>query len=299
MKEINELIRKYEIKPTGYIKKGKATIVNTTNDKLIIKEKTDNNIYEYLDSRDFRYYPKILKEDNKYQIIEYIESINMPDEQKMLDMIDLVSLLHNKTTYYKNVDSDDYKKIYEDVSNNIEHLSNYYNDLITLIENKVYPSPSELILENNISKIFACLNYSKGELAKWIQMVENKTKMRYVLLHNNLDLNHYIRKENSYLISWDKAKIDIPIFDLYKLYRKYSLSFDFESIFRRYEKKYPLLEEEKKLLFILITLPSKIEFDKTEYENTVQVTNMIETIYKTEKLLEEYSKTKKEYTTYK
>lgn len=295
MKEINELIRKYDIKPTGYKKYGKVTVVNTKEDRLVIKEKNTNDIYEYLNSRSFNYYPKLLKEEGKYQIFEYIDGINMPEEQKMLDMISLVGLLHNKTTYYKNVDSDAYKQIYEDISNNIEHLSNYYNDLITIIENKVYPSPSELVLENNISKIFASLNYAKGELSKWLELVNNKTKQRYVLLHNNLSLDHYIRNENSYLISWDKAKIDIPIFDLYKLYKKYALNFDFESIFKKYEKTYPLLEEEKKLLFILITLPNKIELNQTEYINTILVSNMIETIYKTEKLLEEYSKQKKEY----
>ncbi len=298
MKEINDLIRKNDIKPIGYKRYDKVTIINTKEDRLVIKEKT-NDIYEYLNSRGFNYYPKLLKEEDKYQIFEYIDGINMPEEQKILDMISLVSILHNKTTYYKNVDSDTYKQIYEDINNNIEHLRNYYSDLITLIENKVYPSPSELVLENNISKIFACLNYSKGELDKWLELVKNKTKQRYVLLHNNLSLDHYIRNENSYLISWNKAKIDIPIFDLYKLYKKYALNFDFESILKRYEKTYPLLEEEKKLLFILITLPNKIEFNQTEYDNTILVTNMIETIYKTEKLLEEYSKTKKEYTTNK
>lgn len=298
MKEINDLIRKNDIKPIGYKRYDKVTIINTKEDRLVIKEKT-NDIYEYLNSRGFNYYPKLLKEEDKYQIFEYIDGINMPEEQKILDMISLVSILHNKTTYYKNVDSDTYKQIYEDINNNIEHLRNYYSDLITLIENKVYPSPSELVLENNISKIFACLNYSKGELDKWLELVKNKTKQRYVLLHNNLSLDHYIRNENSYLISWNKAKIDIPIFDLYKLYKKYALNFDFESILKRYEKTYPLLEEEKKLLFILITLPNKIEFNQTEYDNTLLVTNMIETIYKTEKLLEEYSKTKKEYTTNK
>ena len=51
---------------------------------------------------------------------------NMPDEQKMLDMIDLVGLLHNKTTYYKNIDLDDYKKIYEDIANNIFYISSRY-----------------------------------------------------------------------------------------------------------------------------------------------------------------------------
>ena len=41
-------------------------------------------------------------------------------------MIDLVGLLHNKTTYYKEVDESDYKELYEDITNNIIHLNGYY-----------------------------------------------------------------------------------------------------------------------------------------------------------------------------
>lgn len=295
MKEINELIRDY--KPNGYRKIGNAILVNTKNNKLIIKrKKNENNIYEYLNSRSFRYYPRIIDENDNYRITEYVEEVEMPEEQKIIDMINLVSLLHNKTTFYKEVDEDDYKKIYEDINGNIEYLNSYYIDMITIIESKVYMSPSEYLLARNISKLFASLNYCKNELDKWLDLMQNKKKQRFVVLHNNLNLQHYIRNDNSYLISWDKSKIDIPIFDLYKLYKRYALIFDFESILKEYEKNYSLLNEELLLFFILISLPDKIEFTNNEYENTKIVSKKIDMIYKTEKLIEEYSKTKKEYT---
>lgn len=298
MKAINDLIREY--KPNGYKKIKDVILVNTKDNKLIIKKKkTENNIYEYLNSRSFRYYPKIIGEDENYRITEYIDEVEAPEEQKIIDMIALVSLLHSKTTFYKEVDEADYKKIYEDVSGNIEYLNSYYIDLITIIESKVYMSPSEYLLARNISKIFASLNYCKNELEKWLEIIESKKKQRFVVLHNNLELDHYIRNNDSYLISWDKSKIDIPIFDLYKLYKKYALIFDFESILKEYERNYPLLKEEKLLFFILVTLPEKIEFTNKEYENTKIVSKQIDIIYKTEKLIEEYSKTKKEYTTNK
>ena len=53
----------------------------------------------------------------------------------------------------------------------------------------------------------------------------------------------------------------------------------------RYESKYPLLPHEKKLLFILIVLPDKIELNKTEYENTLEVSKVINSLYKTEILV--------------
>ena len=50
--------------------------------------------------------------------------ISMPREQKAEDLIDLMALLHHKTTHYKEVDISDYKELYEDISNNIFYLKN-------------------------------------------------------------------------------------------------------------------------------------------------------------------------------
>ena len=292
MRKFNGILNKYSLKPHRYEVRGKVTIIDTDNGKYVIKEKNrDRNlhIYEYLNSRNFNYYPKILSDDgDDYEVIEYIESSMMPEEQKLMDMIDLVSLLHSKTTHYKEVDIADYKKLYEDIANNIEYLYSYYNDIITVIEGRVYMSPAEYLLARNISRIFSALNYSKDELEKWYEIVEKKTKQRLVVLHNNLDMSHFIRNKEAYLINWDKAKIDMPIFDLYKLYKRHGLTYDFEEVLRRYEKNYPLLPEERKLFFILIALPDKIEFDQNNYAMTKTISHLIDSVYKTEQLISPY-----------
>lgn len=298
MKNLSKFLKKYEVIPNEYRKVGKATIVSSNIGKYVIKEKKQDrkdNIYRYLDSRNFNYYPRVISElDDDYEVSEYIEEIDMPDEQKIMDMIDLVSLLHYKTTHYKEIDEDDYKKIYEDIMNNVEYLYSYYIDIISVIESKVYMSPSEYLLARNISKVFSAIEFSRGELKKWYEMVKDKRKQRLVVLHNNLELNHFIRNNNSYLISWNKAKIDMPIFDLYKLYRKHALDFDFETILKSYEKNYPLTDSERKLLFILITMPDKISFDQTEYEMCKIISKQIDILYKTEALLSPYYSTEKE-----
>ena len=46
----------------------------------------------------------------------------MPEEQKMIDMINLVSLLHSKTTFYKEVDEDDYTN--KEISISVQRLLN-------------------------------------------------------------------------------------------------------------------------------------------------------------------------------
>lgn len=295
MQKINEILKKYNIKPHRYEKNGKVIIVSDEVNKYVIKKNQRNQeIFEYLRNRSFDYYPKILNDSNdSYEISEYIYDDYIPDEQKMLDLIKLVSLLHNKTTHYKEVDFADYKTIYETLSNNIEYLYSYYNDIITLIETKVYMSPSEYLLARNISKIFGALNFSKQELEKWYKLVENKTKQRVVVLHNNLDLSHFRSNTKNYLLSWDKAKLGIPIFDLYILYKRHGLDFNFEEILKYYESSYKLQEDEKILFFILIALPDKIEFDGTLYEQTKKIGKFLDLSYKTESLISPYY-TKKE-----
>ncbi len=284
MYEISEFLKKYNIVPKSYQKNGKATIVNTKNGKYVIKNKNRNNndILKYLLSRNFDYFPKILSDKNDdYELIEYIEDIDMPEEQKMMDMIDLIALLHSKTTYYKEVDVDDFDKIYDDINNNIAYLYNYYNDIMTIIENKIIYSPSEYLLARNISIIFDTLNFESNLLNKWQELVKDKRKQRYVVIHNNLDIDHFLKDQNNYLISWDKSRIDLPIYDLYKLYKKNNLNYDFETLLKRYERVYPLLEEEKVLFHILILLPDKIEFNNNEFEMCQKISDTIDNLYKT------------------
>ena len=289
MKPISSILKKCNIKPYRYTNSGKATIVDTAIGRFVVKQKHhDDEIFAYLKTRSFDYFPEIIGYDNDYEITKYVEDISYPREQRILDLVYVVSLLHNKTTHFKEVDFDDYKKIYEDINNNIEYLNSYYMDIITYIETKVYMSPSEYLLARNISKIFAALSFCKGEIDKWYEIVRDKTKQRNVVIHNNLCLNHFIKNDKSYLISWDKSKIGIPIFDLYILYKRHALEFDFSEILKYYEHKYPLMEDERKLFFILISLPDKIEFNKSEYENTKYISEKIDLLYKTEKLISPY-----------
>lgn len=284
MKEIDNVLKKHDLRTNYYESKGHVVIVNSNKGKLVLKKKNNNDIYDYLDSRSFNYYPKTIYDDD-YMIMEYLEDSKIPDDQKILDLINLVSLLHSKTTYFKNVDIDEYKKNYEDLKGNINYLMNYYDDLMTIIESKVYMSPSELLLARNISIIFNALNYTNNKLDDWYNGVKDKNRRRYVVIHNNLDLDHFVRNKSSYLLSWDRAKIDIPIYDLYILYKKYAINFDFKYLLQKYEKEYPLLEEEKNLFYILISIPDKIEFTDNIYNDCVKIEKMLDYMYVTESLV--------------
>ncbi len=290
MKEINDLLKSNDIRALSYKKNGNVIISDTNIGKIVIKKNSNKDyIYNYLNTRNFNYYPEIIDEGN-YIVFKYVDDTDIPREQKVIDLMDLISLMHSKTTHYKETSEDEFKKIYEDLSNNYEYLYEYYLDLISIIEDKVFMSPSEYLLARNISFIFKSIELGKKYVESWLEEINGLNRIRMTIVHNNLDLSHYIKGDRDYLVSWDKSKIDIPIFDLYNLYNNHFLDFNFFELLKRYESVYPLKKYELELLFILITMPDKIEFNDTEYNMCIKISNAIDKLYKSHDLIEEYSK---------
>lgn len=264
--------------------------VKIVDNKYAIKKKNKslNNTFNYLLSRSFDYFPEVIKEDEEYIYYKYIEDIKEPNEQKMVDIMILLSILHNKTTIYKELDINEYKYIYESTNKIIAETYNYYNELMNNIDEQVYMSPSNYLIARNISLIYGTLNYAKEHINLWYKMIENQRKTRVVTIHNNLSLDHYLKQDKPYFISWDKSKIDIPIYDLIILYKNHYLEYDFIDLLKIYLNKYPLKKEEMTLFLTLISIPDKIIKTNSEYKTVLEVRRIIDYIYKTKELLKEY-----------
>ena len=264
--------------------------VKIVDNEYVIKSKKQSleNIFTYLDSRSFNYFPPILKEEDNYIYYGYIKDIDTPLEQKLIDIIILASILHDKTTIYKEVDIDYYKYIYESINNKIVDTYNYYQNLISNIEKEVYMSPSNYLIAKNISIIFSALTYTKESVDKWYKLVKDKEKVRLSVIHNNLSIDHYLKNKKPYLISWDNTKIDMPIYDMINLYQKHAIDFDFKDIFKLYLEKYPYTKEEMTLFLTLIAIPSKIELVNNEYTNVININKKIAYLSKTHEFLKEY-----------
>ena len=247
---------------------GGVIIVDTGAKKYVIKKRNIKNLdlFKYLASRGFNNYPKILFNTDNYDVFDYIYSVDIPNEERATDIIKLVSKLHSKTTFYKDIDDDYYKNIYEDFIDNINYLFNYYDDYVNIIDNDIYMSPSNYYFVRNISLVFKALNYCRNYINRWYDIIKNKKRIRVVNLHNNLSLDHYLVSDNQYFISWDKSIKDMPIFDLVVFYKRYYNVFDFVDLINLYVLYFPLLEEEKYLLFCFMIIPSKLEFNSCEFD---------------------------------
>ena len=285
MKLFKKILDKNDLKVDKYTMKGKTMIVNTPLGQFALKKGNLDNIYKYLLSRNFEYFPKVIDSNEDSTIYEFVDDVKYDNEQRAFDLIHTIALLHSKTTYYKDVDIDEYKKIFEETMEKINYIYNYYMDVINIIESKIYMSPSEYLIARNISKIFSCIYFCKNELEQWYEIVKNEKRKRVVTLHNNLKLDNIIRNKSVYLIGWEYSKIDSPIYDFINFYNNYALYFDFRSLLNEYERIFPFKEEEKKLLSVLISIPSKIPNTEKEYKKVKNVRQLLDKIYKTELLL--------------
>lgn len=259
------------------------------NNYVIKKKKRDlSNTYNYLLSRSFDYFPEVVKEDNEKIYYRYINDLEEPKEQKVIDLVNLITLLHSKTTFYKEVDIDNYKCIYESINNSIDETLEHYNQLMDGIESEVYMAPSNYLIARNITIIYNALGYAKNNINSWYKMIENQRKVRVVTIHNNLRLEHYLKEDKPYLISWDKSKIDMPIFDLISLYQNNYLDFEFIDLLKIYLSKYPLTREEMTLFLTIISIPGKIPLNESEYQTVLSVRRILDYIYKSSEIVKIY-----------
>ncbi|HAB66399.1 MAG TPA: hypothetical protein DCE23_03430, partial [Firmicutes bacterium] len=233
---INSLDNNY--RPSKITKKKNIYILDTNEGKIVVKPnpKIDyNKLYKYLKSRSFSYIPnKIDNERDIFLILEYQEDLSIDNHQKAADLIHLVALLHSKTSYFKTVTTDSYKEIYDNIKNNIDYAKytyeSYYNKFIT----KKYYNPSSYLFLRNYSLIYNAINYCYNKLDTWYQSIKDKNKERIALIHNNLSLDHLIKNNEEYLISWDNYTFDTPVLDLYTLYKNEWQNIDFKEILNIY-----------------------------------------------------------------
>lgn len=290
-RELRELFDKNNIITKRITIKNNVRIIDNGENKFVIKrrDKDLSSVYKYLRSRSFELFPDIMYQTDNYDVYRYIESVDILKEEKAVDIIKVVTMLHGKTTFYKDIDDDTYKELYENIIERIEYLINYYSDMVEVIEKEVYMSPSHYYFVRNISKVFASLDYCRVHIDRWYKIIEEKKRVRVVQLHNNLSLDHYlISDDRPYLISWRLTKRDMPIYDLINLYKQYYKDLDFVELLRKYESSYPMLVEERELFFVLISMPDKLDFSDREYDMCNRVKRFYDYLFTSEKLIIDY-----------
>lgn len=297
MNNIKDFIDKYNLNVRVYEEKNNIRIIDTDKGKYVIKPKRnyDNGLYQYLVNKNFNYILE-REEFNDYEVYPYINEVETPSPEKAIELVYTLSILHNKTTYYREVSIDTVKELYEKKQEEINYLEHYYHDMQDMIEQKVYMSPGEYLLIRNMSMIYSALGYSKMKLDEWYEYKIKQKKERIVLLHNKPCIDHFLMGNQRFLISWNDYKRDIPIYDFLYFYKHDYMNLEMSTLFDIYKSKFYFTKDEKLLFLSLISIPEKVTFSNSNYINCLNVHKLVKYVAKTRDFtLKENEEKEKEY----
>ena len=287
MSNIKDIIDKYNLYSDVYTYKNNTRILDTKEGKVVIKEKKKdkNKIYNYLLSRKFNHFLLCEKEYRDFEVYPYVEEVSVMEDAKAMDLIITLSFLHIKTTFYKENNLDDVKKIYEDTLAEIDYLYKYFLDLQDVIEKREYMSPVEYLLIRNITKLYKSLEFSRNNITLWYEEVTKQKSSRYVLLHGSVCLDHFlVGRDSLSFISWDKARFGMVIYDFLDFFRNEYLNVDTSRLYDVYQSRYKFTREEELLFFARVSIPWKVDIDNS-LDGCIKVYEWVEYLEKCNELI--------------
>lgn len=255
-----------------------------------LKKREKKELYNYLKTKNFHNFLEPIEEDRTYEIYPNTPDI-LPKKDKAIELMSVIALLHNKTTTYEDLNINKIKEIYEKYKQEIFKIKDYYYSLQDRFEDNIYLLPAEYLLLRNISNIYKLINKSEELLDKWYTLKQNDFKIRKCLLHQNLNIDNLKQINNElFLTNWDNYKEDLVIYDFINFYKNEYKTIEMTSLFDLYLSKYPLNNTEITLLLSILAIPPKVLFNKTNYENTVNIKYLTIYVEKTFLFISKYYK---------
>ena len=255
-----------------------------------LKKREKKELYNYLKTKNFHNFIEPIEEDRTYEIYPNTPDI-LPKKDKAIELMSVIALLHNKTTTYEDLNINKIKEIYEKYKQEIFKIKDYYYSLQDRFEDNIYLLPAEYLLLRNISNIYKLINKSEELLDKWYILKQNDFKIRKCLLHQNLNIDNLKQINNElFLTNWDNYKEDLVIYDFINFYKNEYKTIEMTSLFDLYLSKYPLDNTEITLLLSILAIPPKVLFNKTNYENTVNIKYLTIYVEKTFLFISKYYK---------
>lgn len=261
--------------------------------KVLIKRKKRydlEEVYNYLDSHNVNNYLKPIKITNQELFFPYLPNKYLDNDYLAKRLVLNLSILHNKTTIYKEIDKDKQKCEYDDLRNRIIYLEKYYYTLQDVIESKIYMSPLEYIVIRNISIIYSALNYSKELLNKWNDLIKKKKTIRLVYCHGKCCLEHFLNQDEGYFISLENAHLDRPMLDFIYFYNKNYDDTDMISNFKFYQHRYRYDEEEITYFLLKLVIVDKLDVYESSLSKVIEVSNYFEKLKSISEFILEYQK---------
>ena len=183
MNNLKKVLCDNNIKLKGLKKLNRVIILDTNKGKYVYKENTNNyDIYEYLKTRGFNYFPRCISSNSKGELVEYIDSFDIPREQKVSDLIHLSGILHRTTSFTREIDLDELSAqlgvpVVGTIARKKNTLNNLMDTILKVCKKEIIPKPKKVtyldIIEKELNSLNNCLkafHTLPHHLYRWISL---------------------------------------------------------------------------------------------------------------------------------
>lgn len=297
MINIRDCLRELGIDAKKVTYLGNYVVVDSLNDKYLIKKKDSNKeeLFNYLRQVNYDYFlPLENNYEDYYELYRYYDD-NVSDKYlKAKELIYALVILHLKTTNYVDYNHDKFREIYEELNIRIDNIMKYYLDLQDYLEGVEFLSPAQYLLIRNMSKYYELIRMAKYRLDSWFNT--DNQKVREVVLIKNVGLDNFRVGDKTYFVDYKDVSRGLVVYDLISFYRREAINVDFPSLFNIYNSKYQLTSDELDLFFSVICIPEKIMFSKNNYQDTLRVRKITDYVLMTLSFVsEKYKENEKAY----
>lgn len=174
-----------------------------------------------------------------YCVLPYIDDSHVLNETKVKALLEELSYLHDKTSFYRKLSVTSSKKKIDEILGFLDYKFSLIESYIRTIEAQPFDEYSIPVLKN-----YQYILDAKKLMIKYnmelIKAIKEEKSVMYCFLHNNPKLEHLlINNGNKYLISIDNGVIGICSLDLAKFYlENKDVNIDISELIKLYLKKY-------------------------------------------------------------
>ncbi len=174
-----------------------------------------NRIVPVFPAMDQRY--GVIVGDQMWYLTPWLpDEVKGESEQRNKQMFRELARLHTLSVKDKEISSEEREDHYESTKSRWERQKSFLEEFVRMADNKWYMSPFELQYTAYHHDILQAMNYSVQKLNDWYEETKDDKKMRTVITHGKVSINHFLYSENGYghFINMEEAGEAAPHFDL-------------------------------------------------------------------------------------
>jgi len=269
---ISEVLKEYGIKPHYVEKLGNIYKVYSQNKTYALKRVKSKDVRNFFPYYQFLYqkgyyrfvpiYPTnqgttaVLKGQDLYYLMPWFSNQQSePEKDRAKKMFRELARLHSITKREVEIEKELIEEHYERMRLEWQKELEFLNSWFAQCERKWYMSPFEWEFVQYFNEIQKAYEFVFNSLEKWKNQLQEKQKIRTVLVHGKIHPDHFIYDNQGYghFINFEKATFSSPLHDLLPYLVRSLKTYpnqcnDCIEWILQYFKHYPISPEEK-LLF--------------------------------------------------